>query len=67
MSFAGLWEQSDEVKGLHRRLLVSTIMSQRQAQVAHRRVVEHAAQLDEQRFLEQQRQTLQVIEDVTDL
>ena len=61
MSFAGLWEQSDEVKGLHRRLVVSNIMSERQAQVAHRRVVEHAAQLEEQRFLQQQWQTLQVM------
>lgn len=36
-------------------------MSERQAQVAHRRVVEHAAQLEEQRFLHQQQQTVQVM------
>ena len=57
---AGLWEQSDEVKGLHRRLLVSNIMSERQAQIAHSRIVEHAAKLEGARFVQKQQQALEV-------
>lgn len=55
-----LFDDTDKVKGLHAKMLLSDVLQEREAQIAYRKRIEGLHRAREQEFLAQQKISLAV-------